>query len=297
MLEFLLEELKEMKKQADFVHHTNIVALYLILKSGYLETNLYDDSISARKDNELEIAVLRRSFDKALSAIKRRSEEEFNRKMSDLSARINGVKIYLYSNRILTSVRGIKKNPISEFNIRHKREFEEGMGRFYRKYNTDDKYTKKDFSRFMENLIKDKIKNSKSMKQKEAIKKASNDDYFFPEMLSFLKNFELLKEAEKTSIIKYDLMRCIIACYYSNLPGTIGREGEERFRLKDSSNGIPVNRNYMRIRIYKEFSDEDLNYFLKNDDERKDFAQMLDKYKSIFLVDKNFNILYNKLKG
>lgn len=308
MLELLMEALKEMNKQADFVHYTNLEALYKMLKGGSIASRSYVDTVGGKED-EREIAVLRRSIDKGLSYLKKKDEAKYDDKMRGVSENISGVKIYFYSNRILTSLRGVTKNPVSEYNIFYKRQYETEMKSFFKEFrNKQFGFDEEDYISYGLELLREASKTIQVKSSKELFELVKTPNFFIKTVEKFLKKFSLFSEYAdlegdsknvkllnaKRREVRDKLARILASGLYSLYPSTVGREGEERFRFKGKIYKIPFDKDYLRIRFYKKFTEEDIEFFSM--ETAKEFLELLEKYKEIFLVDESYKNLIALIK-
>ena len=304
MLENLQEALQDMKKESDFVHYTNLEALYKMLKGGSIASHCYMDTVGG-ETNAKEIAILRRSIDKGLSRLKRKDEKEYNKKMLDISNNISGVKIYLYGNRILASIKGITKNPVSEYNILYKRQYETGMDDFFKEFrNKQFGFEAEDYKKYGLELLKELAKTKKQvLDKKELFELVRTPNFFAKTVEKFLKKFSLFNELadlegssktilainEKRKMVRDKLANILSNGFYTFFPSTTGREGEERFRFRKETHKIPLKKELMRIRIYKKFTIDDIEFL--SIETAKEFLELLEKYKEVFIADENYKSL------
>lgn len=289
-LELLYEALKDMAKDTDTVHYTDLYGLIGILRDGKLKAQNYRDKA---KENTVEVAALRRSRDKPLQALSKKDPSAYADKMSELSSNIGFVKIYLHSNRIKSGVRGVKKSPISEFYKFNVREFNESSEELIKIFDKCDVEITKEK---LKEIVKKGLERIVSVKGIDKVNDFIRKDY----------NEEIKKvyHAYGLKIINADKHN-MFETYFQNLfnqgrylfySQTMGKEAEERFSFskkagKDLNNvGIPVNPLYMKIRIISPsdwFEKEDViaEDFIK---ELKKLKTNIGKYEDVFLKDKNF---------
>jgi len=266
--DLLAEELKDINKNPHNIHYSNIRNLIDILKDGYLEGSYYD--VSLKRDNP-EIATLRRSEDKKISLLRKNNPKKYDDIMFHLSESIDDVKIYLFTDRIRSSVRKIKKYPISEYNISDNETVEKNTKELYEKYEIYPKVNYNTFKKEIIEICKSFLKNADEEKRisfqhekEDEIKKILKEKYG-------IKNYIF----DKYSYVFFDIVFSLkrLRKSYNN------REGEERFKYDaKKSKGIPVNPNFMKIRILKLYPEKIEDY--------KELINYINKTPSLFIQDK-----------
>lgn len=274
----LSEELKDINKYPHNIHYTNEDSLVSILMDGYLKGSSYSFTLNK---NRTEISTLRRSEDKRLKALKNKDSNKYYEKMKDLSENIGNVKIYLFSERIKSGVRGIRKYPIAEFNVSDIKLLNEYITNLYKIFKIEEnnegvKYEdfKKDFKSFITNIIvekKLKPDNKKDPKNDEVLNEIGiflSEKYKIPQNLSGNFRFSILS-----------ILRILIRL--KNLESQ--REAEERFYYDSGKRveGIPVKKEFMKIRFLTYDRDRMEQY-------REIYPYMVGNKNSVFLKDKIF---------
>lgn len=242
-LELLKEELKGIQPVVKNVHYTSLEYLFNILRVG-LRGNYYD--IKANKNEKAELCTVRaHKSDKGVEA---------------LSLNVGGIKIHLYTDRILAAHRGTKLKQIAEYPI------------YYNKYIKEYERTYKDLTGKNledEDIIKSGKKINSSIAYDYLKEKYPNLSYEKREDLSIvLQDWGRYKKKQKDAILK--------------------RETEERFILSDN---IPVKPEFMKIEIIKLHANE-YNSLCRNEEGRKADLELLQKYNDVFVDNEN----YRKLK-
>jgi len=266
-LSILSEELKDINKNPYNIHYTSSNSLLNILKHGYLKGKSY---VSFFK-NKAEIATLRRSEDKKLRKLRDSDPDEFRNTMERLSPNIDDVKIYLFTDRIRSAVRGAKKFPISEYNLTDLKYLNILMEKIYNGifFSDDPTANFKEIKKDILELIKDK--DEKEEEQFNKINKLLSKKY----------------KVNKSSLnVKKDVIYNIIRIN-KNITNQKGRrEAEERFSFDRKYEGIPAKPEFMKIRFINPYRMNKKYYiellpFIKNN--KKLFVQdkALEKVKKI----------------
>lgn len=282
--------IEEVSLRSDVVHHTDLYGLNGILSSGFLMPSQYDTratNADPKKGQEIrELSTLRRSMDRNIKSLEKVNAFKWEKEMRELTEKASGVKIYLFSNNILSSVRGVKRKPISEYGKAFSLSIEHRINLIYDKF-LKDKMNNKDF----ENIIKDTGK--KIFKSKGEVKVEDGVD----EIISKIK----VEEGNIKEELKNLLM--MIFSYHKNQFHR-PREGEERFIFfKDSSQGIPVDTKFMKIRITDHFNEYDIRKSYEEDSSDNEYVKKemiklknnMIKYKKVFIVDKYYNFLIKSI--
>lgn len=254
VLSYLKEELNDIPAVPKNIHNTCFENLFGILKSGELQGQQYTIWSEKASEEDHELCTTRNTH-----------------KLSDNEKRglscnaTGGIKIELFSDRILAAHRGTKLSPIAELPIqekvnikRAKKEFEETWG--FEPPNLVDKNHKYD----------------------KEVGKAYAFDY---------AKRHHLRVPQKTSL-NYDInyYNNSIAFYYEELKN---REREERFVLKSP---IPVSPKYMRIVLETDvdgIKDWDFQFIHKH---AGTFLDLMEKHSSVFKKDKNYDEFVGYLK-
>jgi len=266
-LSVLSEELKDINKNPYNIHYTNSNSLLNILKHGYLKGKSYVSFFN----NKAEIATLRRSEDKKLRKLRDSDPDEFRNTMERLSPNIDDVKIYLFTDRIRSAVRGAKKFPISEYNLTDLKYLNILIEKIYNGifFSDDPTANFKEIKKDILELIKDK--DEKEEEQFNKINKLLSKKY----------------KVNKNSLnVKKDVIYNIIRIN-KNITNQKGRrEAEERFSFDRKYEGIPAKPEFMKIRFINPYRMNKKYYiellpFIKNN--KKLFVQdkALEKVKKI----------------
>ena len=264
LITYLKEELKDIPAVPKNIHYTNFESLYYILQYG-LKGQLggyANKSFKTKSPFDMELATVRNSH--KLSKAEKRS----------LSSNVDrgGVKINLYTDRILASHRGSRKAPIAELPMQRKKFQKSDEEYFKRKFGFDIPVLfergKVYFTNNSDKLTdEDKIKNwlKKNQPDKLAQYKGSIVDEIYHYNRSL---FNLQRELEN-------------------------REREERFILKKN---IPVDPNLMEIEIEskpEEYDDYDVDFI---NETAKNYLKLIDKHYEVFVDNNNFRLFRNYLR-
>lgn len=257
----LLEELKDIPAIPKNIHYTDYEALYFILSHG-LEGRQggYDVHAEVTKGDDQELCTTRNSH--KLSDFEKNS-------LSDNAS--GGVKIELYTDRILAGHRGTKLRQIAEYPIYSKKKLNDFSQRFKTRWgfyppNLLHGPKHKFFNNINEayRLIKTWVKNNHPEKY---------------------KNEKVLLRLS-TDIDQYNTL---LNRHYKNLEN---REREERFILKSAIPAIPE---FMKIVIEELPSGYQEHKFL-NTKYAEDFLPLVERHKDVFQQDKNFESFLTYLK-
>ena len=263
VLSYLKEELKDIPAKADNIHYTNLENLYYILQSGLKGQDYYHIKTDRTKPDDFELATVRGSHN--LSNTEKRS----------LSSNVDrgGVKINLYTDRILASLRGARKAPIAELPKQRETFLKRDKEYFKRKFGFDipelfergKVYFTNDSDRLTdEDKIKDWLKKSQPAKLAQYKGGIVDEIYHYNRSL-----FNLQHELEN-------------------------REREERFLLKKS---IPMDPNLIEIVLEikpEEYSEYDREFI---EEVAKNYLHLLDKHYEVFVDNRNFRLLKNYLRS
>lgn len=291
--------IEEISQRSSEVHYTNLEALFGILESGYIFPFTYPVSSEIRNTpwevpSKREIAVLRRSIDRYINSL---SGNKKTRAIESLTSNASGVKIYLFTSNILSKLRGVSKKPISEYGKNYLESFNNNYDNLYARI---AQRSKVDYHK----LRKDLMDLGKKLGYKgKADTSFQNEDYT-KEIDKLIKKHNInTKGLEITSIyneISFTIHRIIIL--YSN-KGKF-REGEERLVFKDKkTRGIPITSEFVKIRITKDFTPEDM-YQLTTEDITPEgrikkfskFKEELIRNKDAFMAEKNYYNLIDSLE-
>lgn len=296
-LELLYEALKDMAKDTDTVHYTDLDGLMGIMKDGKLKAQNYMDKA---KENTIEVATLRRSKDRYLQAMKKKDPKKYDMEIRELSGNIGFVKIYLHSNRIKASLPNVSKSPVSEFY-----KFNNRVGKITYK-NLIELYGKQG-----DVLTKEKINKTVKAHLGEIVRdigiekmKNSNWRVFKDRAKKIVKTSGLnTTNTDVLSKLEEEWCDALQQGRYLFYPSSMGREAEERFSfgIKPGENfndiGIPVNPLYMKIRIISP-SDESENEEDNSEETIKELKELranIGKHEDVFLKDKDFFKFKKKL--
>lgn len=255
VLTYLKEELKDIPANPDNVHYTDFEGLYYILQTG-LKGQLggYHIKSPKTKDTDMELATVRNSH--------KLSDKE---RTSLSQGAAGGVKIKLFTDRILAAHRGTRKDKIAELPSQRKYFIDNDRKDFKKKYG----YDMPDLTEGPEHkyepgegysTIKDWLKEHGHENDLGAIRDIHHHNYD-------------------------------IENYYKELRN---REREERFILKKS---IPVDPKFMEIVIEK--NPEDIGPY---DDEfieemASNYLKLIAKHENVFAHNKNFRDFKNYLRS
>jgi hypothetical protein len=255
--EILNEALKDISTENKVYHRTSVPILYHILSSGKLSSSFYPSNtyneINKEKipHKQKEIATARKSTFSAL-------DKNFGNK-EQLSSNIGYIEFEIYKDRVKT-LRNVKIKPIAELPREAERYMMQKLVPIYGEYRN----SKKVLLQLM-NSYKNKLFDEDSFEEYASDYLDLNKDYFNINDLKILKK------------------------HFFNYQKFIKeREGEERIQTNE---GIPLNPNYMKIRILDSFKNE----LPKNWDLPKQFANLIKKNKDLFVQDKNYNDLLKLL--
>ena len=284
--DLLVEELKDIDKFPHNVHYTNENNLVSILRDGYLKGSIY--SFTLKKSSE--ISTLRRSEDRRIKALKKKDPEKYEEKMEELSENIGSVKIYLFTDRIKSGARGIKKYPIAEYNIADRKFINEHFKVLFEKYQiyqNNKGVELKDFQKDLEGFINNILKNKKGKIETKKTFMYSNEDPDMIKIKKYLKDKYKVEEeiVEKVIYFLHSIFNSLVKL--KNLHSQ--RESEERFHYNDDKiKGIPVKKEFMKIRFLKFYSLETSTY-------EKLYPYMIKK-PGLFVKDKNFDRIIKDVK-
>ena len=233
LLTYLKEELKDIPAEPKNIHYTNLCGLYHILQNG-LEGKKGGYKIRSykTKDNDMELATVRNTR-------KLDPSERFS--LSENAS--GGIRIELFTDRILAAHRGTTKVKIAEIPLYLQRELE-----------NDEESFKEDYGFEMPKLFDP----NKSYFKTYHIFDLKHEDYLL--IQKWLKeNAPRYKKDESVIERIYIYNRGLSRCYKN----IVNREREERFILKQS---IPVDPKFMRITFDKcvtdFYADGDLEEFV-----------------------------------
>lgn len=254
VLSYLKEELKDIPARPDNIHRTDFEGLYYILQSGLKgQKGGYHIHSPKTGETDMELATTRNTH--------KLSDEE---KASLSMGAAGGVKINLFTDRILAAHRGTKKDKIAELPQQ-------------RKYFIDN--DRKDFKERYGFNIPDFTEGPD-----HKLPKDFDEDYVLKWLLDNKKPV--------SNSIAHDISHNNndIQEYYKELRD---REREERFILKKN---IPINPDYLQIVIEK--SPKDINPY---DDEfieemAPNYLKLIAKHEDVFVHNKNFRDFKNYLR-
>lgn len=280
--DLLTEELKDIDKFPHNVHYTNEERLVYILEDGYLKGSIYDFTLKKRT----EISTLRRSEDRRIKALKKKDPEKHREKMNELSENIGNVKIYLFTDRIKSGARGIKKYPIAEFNVASRNFINEYFIKLYERfsiYSSNEDVEPEDFQKDVENFINNILKNKK---EKLETKKSFKEDEDIKKLKEYLnKKYKVENDVFDNSLFfVHNIFNSLVKL--KNLHSQ--RESEERFYYSHKkSKGIPVKKEFMKIRFLMFDNFEIDNY-------EKLYSYMI-KRPELFVKDRVFDRIIKEL--
>ena len=279
-LELLYEELSAMNRMIKNVHYTNLSSLEGILSSKKIYGSIYEYSTNKGKS---ELATLRRSIDKELSNSRRgENSNRYRIKLEKLSGSAGDVKIYLFTDRILAYVRGVRKTPISEYGIETLNKYKDSVKSLYKASNK--KISEEQFFNEFKKVAKE-IGNylDKTEPRGRSISFINETPEFNSIFNTFLNKYEV-------EIKKYhSFFAREIGTYILKLKrGYYQREGEERLQFNDTERGIPIDPRLMRIRfVGLDMLKDGEN---PNDifDDPKDIIKLIKANNSVFMKDEMY---------
>ena len=252
---YLKEELGDIPARADNIHLTDFEGLYYILQSGLQgQKGGYTIHSPKTKKNDMELATTRNTH------------KLTNKEKSSLSKGAEGgVKINLFTDRILTGHRGTRKDKIAELPQQRKRYIDNDKTEFKKKYGFD-------MPDFTEG-------------PNHELPKGFNEDYVQKWLLDNKKSFMNNIVTNTIYHHNYDIQE-----YYKELRN---REREERFILKKS---IPTKPEFMSIVIEKkpeDISDYDKDFI---DEVAPNYLKLLEKHSDVIIDNKNLRLFKNYLR-
>ena len=253
VLLYLKEELKDIPAKPDNIHYTNLYGLYNILQNG-LEGKKggYDIKSDKTKDDDMELATVRNTR-------KLTPSERF-----DLSENASGgIKIELFTDRILAAHRGTTKIKIAEIPLYIQKELKK-----------DEESFKEDYGFEMPKLF---TPNKSNFKTYHLFDLKHKDYLLIQNWLE--ENAPRYKKDESIIDRIYNYNRGL-SRYYKK---SIEREREERFILKQS---IPVDPKFMRITFDKFvtdfYEDGDLEELDESGIDKEHFLRLIDSHEKAF---------------
>lgn len=261
LITYLKEELKDIPAVPKNIHYTNFESLYYILQSG-LKGQEGGYPIKSPKTKSL--------FDMELATV-RNSHKLSKNEQKELSlGATGGIRINLFTDRILAAHRGTRKDTIAELPAQRKKFIKGDKQDFKERYGFD-------IPDFTEG-------------PNHTLPKNFNEDYIQKWLIANKK--PAMNNTATWLILHHNRD---IKEYYKELRN---REREERFILKRN---IPINPDFMQIIIEKDPSDmsEDDSDFV--DEVYKNYLALITKYAGVFEHNDNYrkfkNLLRNKLRG
>ena len=264
-LSLLKEELKDIPKNPDNVHYTDFEGLYYILQSGLKgQKGGYTIHSPKTKKDDMELATVRNTH--------KLSDDE--KEQLSLGV-LGGVKINLFTDRILTAHRGTRKDEIAELpedSIRYLKKQEKNFKEYYG---------------FDLPKLFDKEKENFQWR----LGQRKGEDMNIAEAWVEKNHPELSPEAKRDVMVNITIYNRGWLGYYHHLKN---REREERFILKKN---IPVNPDFISIEIEKEPKD-----ISKNDKEfckevAKNYLYLIDKHSDVFVQNRNLRLFKNYLRS
>ena len=253
LLTYLKEELKDIPAKPDNIHYTNLYGLYNILQGG----------LKGQKGGYRIKAPKTRNIDMELSTVRNTHKLTDTEKGSLSEGAMGGIKIELFTDRILAAHRGTRKSPIAELPIDRQEEIKGEEDRFKSRYGFMPpklfKFNEKNFSLTAKPFTDDR----------------ENDE-------------ELIKGWLKRNNINpsFDMVDKIywynrnLFHYYEEL---VKREREERFIL---TKNIPANPDFMRITIERsviDFDEDGSLEFIEDDNCHDRFLKLIDSHEKLFV--------------
>ena len=255
ILSYLKEELRDIPAKPDNVHLTDFEGLYYILQSGLKgQKGGYTIHSPKTKEDDMELATTRNTH-----------KLSYKEKAALSQGAEGGVRINLFTDRIMSGHRGTRKDKIAELPLQRKVYMDNDQKLFKKRYGFEmpdltvgpDHKLPENFNR---KYVKDWLERRK-----------------YPD----------IEIGEIEDIFHYNHS---IQEYYNELRE---REREERFILKKN---IPVNPDYMSIVIEKE--PEDIGYSDNEfcEETAKNYLRLIDKHEDVFLQNRNFRLFKNYLR-
>ena len=267
LITYLKEELKDIPANPDNVHLTDFEGLYYILQGGLKgQKGGYRIHSPKTREDDMEVATTRNTH--------KLTDEE---KKSLSPGASGGIRINLFTDRILAGHRGTRKTPIAELPLNRKGNIERGEYSFKKLYGIEIP----------------KLYNK-------------NENHFKGE--TEYEDFELIRQWIRKNIYKKldpeEKQKLAKEIYYYNKDlyeynkELIEREREERFLIK---NPIPTKPEFMSIVIEKD--PNDMDGFDKDfvDEVYRNYLTLLQRKKDVFVQNNNYrkfkNYLRDKLRG
>lgn len=296
---------EEMAIRSEVVHHTNLNGLAGILSSRKILPGVYYTSVKSNTNiKDRELATLRRSTDRELTALKRKNRSKYLNKMDSLTENSHGVKIYLFNKEITARLRGVRKRPISEFGKQDRESLKNFIDELYGRLKVENKKIDiSDLFSFYKEINKE-ISSIHAKDPKSFISVTKREDYS-SEVFKRLTNKYGYKVTTKddgyySDEVFNDNVVSKLITMVKDVHKT--REGEERFTFNsDKVKGIPVNKRFMKIRITEDFTKDDIEYYidegLLEEYELKSLAINMIRYRDVFIIDEKFRKLEKALEN
>lgn len=264
VLSYLSEELKDIPAKPDNIHYTDFEGLYYILQNGLKgQKGGYTVKSPKTKEDDMELSTVRNSH--------KLTPEE---KMELSAGAIGGIKINLFTDRLLAAHRGTRKDQIAELPEQSMR-YLKSMEKSFRKYHGFEipkLYEKEKFF----------WKQGRKLDADMDVAEAWTEKHH-PELSP------LDKRDVNTYIVNYN------RGWLAYLDELKNREREERLILKKN---IPVDPKFMEIVIEK--SPIDMGYsdkeFCRDPMHTQNYLHLLDKHEDVFVQNKAFRDLKNYLR-
>ena len=263
VLAYLREELKDIPAEPKNVHYTDFQGLYYILQGG----------LKGQKGGYVVHSPKTGEDDMELSTVRNTHKLSSKEKASLSSGAVGGVKIDLFTDRILAGHRGSRKDKIAELPEQRKRFMED---------------TKKDFKKEYGFEIPDLFNTYGGF----------NDDSHDEDLKLIRKWIKTVDEANK---LDYgDRERAVVAIYFFNRDlfhyknELTNREREERFILKKS---IPAKPEFMHITL--EVFPHNMSPFDKDfieDVGKANYLKVLEKHTELFEKNDEYKDWINYLR-
>lgn len=255
ILSYLKEELKDIPARPDNIHYTDYEGLYYILQEGLKgQPGGYTIKTNKTRKDDMELATTRNTH-----------KLTFKEKMGLSSGAIGGVRINLFTDRILASHRGTRKEAIAELPRQSEIYMKQDREEFKRKYGFDVP----DFTTGPNHTLP------------KNFSEGYVSDWLLKNEKKYMNNYVV------HSIMHYNNL---VQEHYKELRE---REREERFILKK---GIPVKPEFMEIVL------ESLPEEMTDDEDfceemAANYLKLLERHDDVFVHNRKFRDFKNYLRN
>ena len=256
VLSYLKEELGDIPANPDNIHYTDFEGLFHILKDGGIKGQKGGYTTKTKED-DMELATVRNSH-----------KLSYKEQVGLSAGAIGGVKIELFTDRILAAHRGTRKAQIAELPAQTMVYLKDAEKNFRKYYDFDiPKFINKTGDNFFWEKQRQKA-----------------DDMRIAEIWLKKNHPELSPSDMNNAITEITLYNRRYAIYYDELKN---REREERLILKKP---VPVDQKFMRIVIEKD--PKDMGYSDKEfcQENAASYLAKLKKYEGSDVIVQNRNL-------